>query len=274
MSYKTILVHVDSDQRSVMRVELAITLARRFDAHVVGLNVQPLVRFPPYVAADPMIVEYQERAAAKEAADAEALFRKVTSAAGLASAEWRIDEDGLVDTIVCHARYADLLVLGQRDPAESWTAGPDFTNEVLLAAGRPVLVVPYAGTFKQVGNRVLVAWNASREAARAVTDAIPLLRAAATVKVITINPHGNRHGDLPGADIGLYLTRHGVRVEVTRDDAVSIDIGNELLSRAADFDADLIVMGAYGHSRLKELVMGGATRTIIGSMTVPVLLSH
>jgi nucleotide-binding universal stress UspA family protein len=274
MSYKTILVHVDSDPRSTMRVELAIALARRFDAHVVGLNVQPLVRFPPYVAADPMIVEYQQRAAANEAAAAEALFRKVTAAAGLAGAEWHFDEDGLVDTIVCHARYADLLILGQRNPSESWTAGLDFSNEVLLAAGRPVLVVPYAGTFNKVGNRVLVAWNASREAARAVTDAIPLLREAATVRVITINPRGDRHGDLPGADIGLYLTRHGVRVEVTKDDAVSIDVGNELLSRAADFDADLIVMGAYGHSRLKELVMGGATRTIIGSMTVPVLLSH
>ena len=274
MSYKTILVHVDSDQRSALRVGLAITLARRFDAHVVGLNVQPLIRFPPYLAADPMIVEYRERAAAKEAAEAEALFRGATAAAGLAGAEWRLDEDGMIDTILCHARYADLLVLGQRDPAARWDAGPDFTGEVLLAAGRPVLVVPYAGSFANVGGRVLVAWNASREAARALTDAIPLLREAATVRVISINPRGDRHGDIPGADIGLYLARHGVRVEVTKDDAVAIDIGNELLSRASDFEADLIVMGAYGHSRLKELVMGGATRTIIDSMTVPVLLSH
>lgn len=274
MSYKTILVHVDSGRRSAARIELAIALARRFDAHVVGLNVQPLVRFPPNLAGDPMIVEYQERAAAQEAAAAEALFRTATVAAGLAGAEWRLDEDGLIDTILCHARHADLLVLGQRDPSESWMAGPDFTAEVLLAAGRPVLVVPYAGHFADVGARVLVAWNASREAARAVTDAIPLLREAAVVRVISINPRRDRHGDLPGADIGLYLARHGVRVEVSKDDAVSIDIGNELLSRAADFEADLIVMGAYGHSRLRELVMGGATRTIINSMTVPVLLSH
>ena len=274
MSYKTILVHVGADARSSVRLELAIALARRFEAHLVGISVQPLIRLPVYVAIDPLIVEQQERAADRETVEAAALFRSATAAAGVAGAEWRTEAAGPVDALLLHARYADLLILGQRDPAETWAAGPDFPNEVLLAAGRPVLVVPYTGSFRDTGNRVVVAWNASREAARAVTDAIPLLRGAAAVRIITINPRAGRHGEIPGADIGLYLARHGVRVEVAKDDGVNIDVGNELLSRAADFEADLIVMGAYGHSRMRELVMGGATRTIIDSMTVPVLLSH
>lgn len=274
MTYKTILLHVDAEPRAAARLELAIVLARRFDAHLIGLYVPQRVPFPLQVEIDPLIAEHRERTAAKVEAGAQAQFRQATAAAGLGSAEWRADSAGRVDTIALHARYADLLILGQRDPSEKWASGCDFADEVLLAGGRPVLVVPYAGSFKTTGNRVLVAWNASREAARAVTDAIPLLREAAAVRVITINPRAGRHGEIPGADVGLYLARHGVRVEVSRDDAESIDIGNELLSRAADFQADLIVMGAYGHWRLKELVMGGATRTIIDSMTVPVLLSH
>jgi nucleotide-binding universal stress UspA family protein len=107
-----------------------------------------------------------------------------------------------------------------------------------------------------------------------VTDAVPLLRRADAVELITVNPEGSAHGDIPGADIALYLARHGVRVEVKIERAVDIDVGNMLLSRAADLGIDLIVMGAYGHSRVREYVMGGATRTLLDTMTVPVLMSH
>jgi nucleotide-binding universal stress UspA family protein len=144
----------------------------------------------------------------------------------------------------------------------------------VLAAGRPVVILPSVGTFATLGRRILVAWNPSREATRAVTDAIPLLRLADLVHVMAVNPKATEHGTVAGADIGLYLARHGVRVEIKTDHGAEIDVGNELLSRAADLDADLIVMGGYGHSRLKEWVLGGATRTILESMTVPVLMSH
>ena len=149
-----------------------------------------------------------------------------------------------------------------------------FPERLVLAAGRPVLILPSAGRFPNIGARILVAWDASREATRAVTDAIPMLRLANTVHVMTVNPKHGEHGHVAGADIGFYLARHGVRVEIKTDHGAEIDVGNELLSRAADLDVDLIVMGGYGHSRLKEWVLGGATRTILESMTAPILMSH
>jgi nucleotide-binding universal stress UspA family protein len=137
-----------------------------------------------------------------------------------------------------------------------------------------VLLIPYAGDFPAVGKRVLVAWNAGREATRAITDAIPILREAQQVDVIAFNPKDAPHGEVPGADVGLYLARHGIKVNVSQQTAEDVDVGNQLLSRAADLDVDLIVMGAYGQPRMKELVLGGATRTVLKSMTVPVLMSH
>jgi nucleotide-binding universal stress UspA family protein len=141
-------------------------------------------------------------------------------------------------------------------------------------AGRPVLVVPYIGPSGTLGKRVLLAWNATREATRAATDALPFLQAADEVLVVLVKPHSISHGEVPGADIGLYLARHGVHVKVETIEGVDIDAGNLLLSRAADLSSDLIVMGAYGHSRFSELVLGGVTRTMFESMTVPVLMSH
>jgi nucleotide-binding universal stress UspA family protein len=152
----------------------------------------------------------------------------------------------------------------------------DFAEELVLSAGRPVLLIPYAGHFPEVGRRVLVAWNAGREAARAVTDALPLLARASIVQVVAFDPRkgGADHGDIPGADIALLLARHGVKVSIAQQQSKEVDVGNQILSRAADMQSDLIVMGAYGHSRLRELVLGGVTRTLLDTMTVPVLMSH
>ena len=135
--------------------------------------------------------------------------------------------------------------------------------------------MPYTGTFQRFGEHVVVAWDASREAGRALIDALPLLRRARQVTVMVIDAEKNRrHGAEPGADIGLFLARHGVKVQVLRESASPMDIGNFLLSRLADLDADLLVMGAYGHTRLREIVTGGVTRTLLESMTLPVLMSH
>jgi nucleotide-binding universal stress UspA family protein len=188
--------------------------------------------------------------------------------------EWRSAVEDLVDAMTLHARYADLVVIGQTDASENSHVPADFPERLVLAGGRPVLILPAVGSFATIGKRILVAWNPSREATRAVTDAIPLLQRADNVHVMAVNPKAGEHGSVPGADIGLYLARHGVRVEIKADHGAEIDVGNELLSRAADLDADLIVMGGYGHSRLKEWVLGGATRTILESMTAPVLMSH
>jgi nucleotide-binding universal stress UspA family protein len=274
MAYKTILVDVDASERCRARVAIALRLARECEAHLVGLYAREPVTLPSYLSGEPVIVEHVRKAAAEDVAAAESTFRKAVAATDLAGAEFRTAAADASGAVSLHARYADLVILGQRDPEAASAVDTGFVEKVLFAAGRPVLTVPCVGTFDALGKRVLVAWNASREAARAVTDAIPLLRRADAVELITVNPEVGAHGDIPGADIALYLARHGVRVEVKIERAVDIDVGNMLLSRAADLGIDLIVMGAYGHSRVREYVMGGATRTLLDTMTVPVLMSH
>lgn len=276
MSYKTILVQIDGGKRCSVRVDVAIRLAQQHDAHLVALHVLPPFEPPGYVAAEmgPAILDAQKHAAAAEMERAEREFNNQASAAGLRNVEWRTAIDEPVDAMTLHARYADLVVIGQSDRSDGSNMAADFPQRLVLAAGRPVLILPSVGSFATIGKRILVAWNGGREATRAVTDAIPMLRLADNVNVMAVNPKRGEHGNVPGADIGLYLARHGVRVEVKTDHGAEIDVGNELLSRAADLDADLIVMGGYGHSRLKEWALGGATRTILESMTVPVLMSH
>ena len=276
MSYKTILVQIDPSKRCALRVDVAIRLAQQHDAHLVGLHVVAPFEPPGYVLAEmgPAIVEAQKRSSAAEIARGEIEFTKQAEMAGIRNAECRAAIDDPVDAMTLHARYADLVVIGQTDATDGSNVAADFPERVVLAAGRPVLILPSVGKFPSIGARILVAWNASSEATRAVTDAIPLLQRAEKVHVMAVNPRRGEHGNVPGADIGLYLARHGVRVEVKTDHGAEIDVGNELLSRAADLDADLIVMGCYGHSRLKEWVLGGVTRTILGSMTAPVLMSH
>jgi nucleotide-binding universal stress UspA family protein len=177
-----------------------------------------------------------------------------------------------------HARYGDLTVVTQVDP-ERWVTNeaPQMPQQVLMNSGRPLLVLPYAGELSlPLATNVLVGWDASREAARALADALPLLRRAGNVQVAVFEAPQEvepRHGDLPGADIGQWLARHGVHVDVARI-ATSVPVGEALLSRAADLQADLIVIGGYGHSRWRETMPGGVTRTLLRSSPVPVLMSH
>jgi len=276
MSYKTILVQIDPGKRCAERVEAAIRLALQFDAHLVALYALERFSLPSYllVQIGEEIIEGQKKAVADEVERAEAEFTRLTSSAGIGKAEWRTSVDNPIDAMVLSARYADLVVLGQSEINDNLDIATGLPARVTLAAGRPVLILPNIGTFPTIGKRILIAWDASREATRAVTDAIPLLKLASNVSVMAVDPRLGEHGCLPGADIGLFLARHGVHVEVTMDPGAAIDVGNELLSRAADLSADLIVMGGYGHTRLREWVLGGATRTILQSMTVPVLMSH
>ena len=143
-----------------------------------------------------------------------------------------------------------------------------------MAAGRPALVVPYIGAGKTIGARPMVAWDGGREAARAVNDAMPMLERAKSVVVLTVNPKKRDHGQEPGADIALHLARHGIKVEAQHLEVRDMSVADTILSRMADQGIDLLVMGAYGHSRIREWVMGGTTRQIFANMTVPVLMSH
>jgi nucleotide-binding universal stress UspA family protein len=256
-------------------------LAERFTAHLVGLCPIPSPELPrragyaDLAVLEPVYHEWQERSL-EQIETIRGTFERLAGQRGVKT-EWRaVTEGGEADPAL-HARYVDLTILGQRDPDNDDMAmiRPQ-PEQVALASGRPILIVPYAGNFNIVGRRVLIAWNASREAARATADAMPLLKSAEAVTVMAVDPQSDPHGqgDLPGADIALHLARHGVKAQIERTVSAGVPIGETLLSRAADLDADLLVMGAYGHSRVRELLLGGATRSILASMTIPVLMSH
>lgn len=274
MTFKDILVHVDNGDRAAPRLAVAAALAQAHQAHLTALNVRVRPLLPQYIAVQygAEVARVRDGFNAQAAAEAKALFDRIQPAAGAAT-EWRDVEGGLDEIVALHARYADVTVIGQntREDGEQ-----PLADNLVLTVGRPLVVVPEAGTFPTIGERVLVAWNGSREATRAVHDALPILVRARQVHVIAINPQGGMagHGDVPGADICLHLVRHGVNAVCEHVQADDLNAGQMLLSRAADEGVDLIVMGAYGHARWREQVLGGVTRHMLRHMTVPVLLSH
>ena len=275
MSYKTILAHIDGGEAGKQTLQIADQLAARFGAHLVAIYG---TEWPMFAAAamDPAageLLRYQIEAEEESRAAAKAQIAAMETLTGR-PIEWREIKADLTYSLAVHARHADLLVMGQDNPAHRVGVGP-LLSTVAMRAGRPVLAVPFAGKFPVCGTSVLLAWNGSRESARAASDALPLLVAAKLVKVVAFNPGGaGRWGEIPGADFALWLARHGVSVEVDTRTSTEIDVGNHLLSMAADSGTDLIVMGAYGHSRTAEFILGGVTHTLLQSMTVPVLLSH
>lgn len=279
MSLKDILVHLDRSHHCRARVEAAAALASRHEARLTGIYVRTTPHVPQFVMSQlgPEIAQAQRKFADEAASAARSLFEEVVKGAGVAS-EFRAPEGELEETLVLHARYSDLVVVGQYDRHDDDMADErEAADQVILDSGTPVLVIPYAGKFPTIGERVLVSWNASREATRAVSDAMPILTAAKEVSVLAINPRRNGVnglGDVPGADICAHLARHGANATADHFTAHDIDVGNALLSRASDQGADLIVMGAYGRSRLRELVLGGATWHVLHHMTVPVLMAH
>jgi len=183
----------------------------------------------------------------------------------------------LAAVVLDHGRAVDLIVAGQTDP--DWDLSPllDFPERLALESGRPVLVVPYAGRYPEIGRNVVIAWKAGRESARAAFDALPFLLQAKTVQILEVK-EGRGRDDAealaPDTSIAAALARHGIKPTVRTSIATDISVGDEMLSRVADAGADLLVMGAYGHSRMRELVFGGATRDIARHMTVPTLFSH
>lgn len=275
--YKTILVHFDSTARAAQRLSLAARLADEFDAHLVAVYsvVSPLYSEPFVADGGAFVAQELLRFQERKNSEAKARFEKA-QASITRQIEWRIAAGDPAAVVNEQARYADLVVVGQYDPDQNNDTQPDFVGRVILGCARGVLVVPYAGDFPSVGKRPMVAWNAGREAARAVGAAMPLLRRAESVHINSFNAKANKggHGDLVGADIATYLARQGVKAEVSATAAHDIDVGNQILSRAEDNNIDLVVMGGYGHSRAFEFIMGGSTRTILQSMTVPVLFAH
>jgi nucleotide-binding universal stress UspA family protein len=278
MASHDILIVIENASAVTRLFAPAAALAMRFGARLTGLfatGYPVMVDYGDVSGAAQLIDAYLD-AQRREAAAAEREFREALTRYKLAG-EWIYREADETGSVIAAAALYDLVVLGQPNPDAR--AGGTFglrPEEVVLGSGRPVLVIPYAGDFAEVGRRALVAWNGSREAARALHDAMFLLEGAEAVTVIEADPPAVGAG-LPIADaaaVAAMLTRRGIRATAETTTAGDIGVENLLLSRAADLSADLLVMGAYGHSRLREFVLGGVSRGIFRHMTVRVLMAH
>ncbi|HWB44099.1 MAG TPA: universal stress protein [Hyphomicrobiaceae bacterium] len=276
MTYKTILMHCNDKRRINALLAPTLTLASAFESHVVGLSVIPPVSVVATGAleAPPIIVDAHCELYRKDIAPMRQQFEAAMSGRPV-TFEWRdLDAGGFAvsDVVLNQGRAADLIVASQTDPDWPLSEWLDVADDVAAGSGRPVLIIPNGRASALVGSRVLVAWKGTREAARAAFDAVPILKRASAVRVISI---GESDADTqPATDICPSLARHGVNVEKAEQISTATGAGPALVAEADAFEADLVVMGCYGHSRLREFVFGGATRHVLQKMRVPVLMSH
>ena len=279
MTYRSVLVHLDETAACGVRTRVAIDLAKAMGCHLVGVAPTGLLELPGGLASTDTVASLSAVAwdmLRDRAARATRSFVKACQAAELRSHEAVLDELDVSTSLVRRTHCSDLCILTQpdaADPAYRWARG--VVEQVILHSARPTLIVPCAGAPATVGTRAMVAWDNSREAARAVSDALPLLRRADQVDVVRWI-EGRRDDDDSQGDLDAlqkWLMWQGVNAEV-HSESTRLDVAQALSSRAADASADLIVMGAYGHGRLAERVLGGATRGLLASMTLPVLMSH
>jgi nucleotide-binding universal stress UspA family protein len=280
VSYRTILVHCNDKRRIQALLAPTVRLAETFRAHLLGLSVVPPVSVVAggVPGAPPMLLDAHCQLYREESPALRSAFERAVQGRSFV-AEW-IERDAgafsVADCVLPYAHTADLIVASQTDPEWALSEWLDIPDQLAMASGRPTLIVPTAGAHAVVGEKVLVAWNVRREAARAVFDALPILQRAKSVSVVWINPQSEREraGDVPAADICAALARHGVKCEATEQVRPRESVGSTLIACAKDSNADLLVMGCYGHSRLRELVFGGATRHVLAHMPIPVLMSH
>lgn len=277
MSYKTILVHADLSIHAPGRIRLAAAIANAEGAHLVGAAMTGISRFvytDSTIELERSVVAGYVDTLHEHARQALDQFEALVREAGVQSSEARLVGDDPEGGLVLLSRFADLVVLSQTDPAHPVTGVVrDLPEYVMLNVARPVLMVPYAGERSVLGARALVAWDASLEASRALGNALPLLRHAAGVTVARVNAVEGPELSAESADLIAWMGRHGIDAQVLEPHTAGGE-GEALLSLAADRQAGLIVMGGYGHTRFRELLLGGVTKTMLESMTVPVLMSH
>jgi nucleotide-binding universal stress UspA family protein len=280
MAYRTIIVCLNEIGRVPMLLNLATDIAAQQKAHVIGLYVLPAVRIYPAVGPGmfAQVVEEHREFFKSRSQGVRQQFDDHMRGQTL-QAEWRFVESAspmIADAVIEHGRQCDLVIVSQFHPDSEAGIEGDFAERVVMEAGRPVLIVPAFGEFTKCARKALIGWNGRREAARAAFDAVPILKGCDDVQVTWLDPQESLDmpGSLPGAELATALARHGCRVTAEGLPTSGIGAGEALLSHASDLGADLLVMGAYGHSRTREYIFGGATRTVLESMTVPVLMSH
>jgi nucleotide-binding universal stress UspA family protein len=281
MAFKDLLVHLDDSNACASRVDAAIALAKRQDARVRGIALALKSTISTYVGIDipSSLTEAQQEIVKKASESALAKFEKAASDAGVGYTGEIVQCSATKAParLSFYARHADICFVGQPNPDEGGVGFQESLLEgVLFASGRPVYIVPYIGRPNVKIRRAVVAWDGGKKAVRAVNDAIPLLQGRSEAIVLVINPEKRRsaHGDKPGHDIAAHLERHGIKARVDQQTFPDISADTVILNYLADSGADLLIMGAYGHSRLREKAFGGVTNTILHQMTTPVLMSE
>ncbi|OUD14616.1 universal stress protein [Thioflexithrix psekupsensis] len=273
MPFKKILFLLDSTDNIESQLKFAVTFAEHHQAYLQGLYVIPPRFIPPYteiVVGVERLEQELAHLAEKEMRRLKMLFTQYARHANVKH-EWLTLSGDLIDTVVHHARYSDLLIVGQEDRNSLFKRSRDWLDHVILMTGTPVFALPYIEIGTIDLKRILIAWNGSREAIRAVRDALPLLQAAQWVEIMTIELENAQE---LSDSLARYLQQHGIHSQTHHVPARDIEIGAMLLSRVSDESINAIVMGAYGHSRFRELILGGVTRHILQQMTVPVFMSH
>ena len=280
MAYKTIIAVLDTPKNATQITDFGIALAEQFSAHLIGVHAETLAAVPliaPMEIPDPAAVQVLQEVAQKETAEVERIFKERTAREGL-STECRsfITSAGYGSTSVMEtARSSDLIVASQSDPQHS-----DHRADLetfLFESGRPMLLVPYTMKEPKPIKRVLVAWNGSREAARATFDSLPFLKAAQDTEILLLDPpqRSDQTPELAGTEIAATLARHGINVTLTtQETGGGLTAAAAIENRLADNSVDLLVMGGYGHSRWWEMFFGGVTRSMLDSMTALTLLSR
>jgi nucleotide-binding universal stress UspA family protein len=287
MALKDLLVYVDQSKRSVNRLRLAADLARRHESRLSAIYVREL---SPAQMNDQSIAELGLGSADAVDRTNRRIGESIDEAVGQLRAtldeikskyslevEWR-SVNGVGSIVVPqHARFADLCILSQDEPATDTATGYTFSEQLLFVTGRPVVFVPADGPFDTLGRHIVVAWNSSRASARAVNDALPLIERADRVTVLAVNPADfvDRYGALPPERMVEHLRRHGATVQgIWLKDIPARSIGDVLQTEAHKLGADLLVAGAFGHPKLWEKLMGGVTRDLLANMTLPILMSY
>jgi nucleotide-binding universal stress UspA family protein len=282
VNYKTIIVHLNDERRIARLLPYARAIAEINDAHLIGLAVMPtFVGVPrPEIGMDVLIDEYR-RAFRTEAEQLEREFTKLQLIKTL-SVEWRLVDPAFQEaalTVAKEGQVADLIIVSQTDSNWSGSILRDTTDVLTIEASRPVLIVPNAGLISPSIERAVIAWNGSKESARAAFDALPLLKVTKKVVLLEISSYEQRQADADndhsnGDDLCAALSRHGINCEVQLETPGDDGVGPLLLSALDRHSASLLVMGAYGHSRIREMIFGGATQYILENMTTPVFTSH
>lgn len=280
MGYRTILAVLDTPKNAAQVTEFSIALAEQYKSHMVGLHAEALAAVPlvaPMEIPDPTTVQALQEMAHTETLNVEKVFRDLASRNGI-SHEWRtlISSAGYGSSaLIDSARSVDLVVAAQSEASMLSESRADLEN-FLFESGRPVLLVPYILKEPKPIKRVMVAWNGSREAARATFDALPFLKAAESVEIFTVDPQetSTQSAEMAGAEIAATLARHGINITVVREETHNLPASAAIENRLSDSSVDLLVMGAYSHKRWWEVLFGGVTRTLLDSMTALTLLSR